>query len=186
VRDPSRRPPIDAAASQVRRILIELRQGDLLSFEGDALVVPTVSEARMVEPLAGRVKSAAGRAVEEEAMRSAPIAGGAAVVTGAGELGTVSQVIHVPLVEQPGLKVGVENIRRATRASLLAANHFQLARIAIPGFGYGEIGVPYDEAARAIIDEIRAFRGSCPQAVALIDTDLGMLVALREELGVKP
>jgi O-acetyl-ADP-ribose deacetylase (regulator of RNase III) len=184
VRDPSRRPPIDAAASQARRILIELRQGDPLGFEGDALVVPTVSEARMVEPLAARVKSAAGREVEEEAVRSAPIAVGAAVVTGAGTL-PVRQIIHVPLVEQPGMKVGVENIRRATRAGLLAANHFQLPRIAIPGFGYGELGVPYDEAARAIIDEVRAFRGQCPQGVALIDTDVWMLVALREELGVK-
>lgn len=170
----------------MRRILIELRQGDPLSYEGDALVLPTVSEARMVEPLAARVKAAAGRVVEEEAVRSAPIAVGAAVVTGAGELTSVRQVIHVPLVEQPGMKVGVENVRRATRASLLAANHVQLPRIAIPGFGYGELGVPYDEAARAIIDEIRAFRGSCPQTVALIDTELNMLMALREELGVKP
>jgi len=152
-----------------------------VAYEGDGLVVPTISEASMVEGLAARVKAVAGKAVEDEAKRSAPIAVGAAVVTSGGAL-SVTRVVHVPLTEQPAMRVGVENIRRATRAGLLAANHFQLERVGFPGIGYGEIGVPYDEAARAMIDEVRAFRAPFPCSVVFMDTDPEMVEAFQSEL----
>jgi O-acetyl-ADP-ribose deacetylase (regulator of RNase III) len=120
--------------------------------------------------------------VEEEVIQSAPIAVGAAVVTEAGAL-DAQFLIHVPTVDAEGDKIGVENIRRATRAGLLAATHYKMERIAIPGFGYGEVGVPYDEAARAIIDEVRAYRGNHPEMIALIDEDEIMLAAFKQELG---
>ena len=65
----------------------------------------------------------------------APIAVGAAVVTNAGQL-PARRVIHAPTMEQPGTKVGVENVRRATRAALLAAAHHNLELIAIPGMTF--------------------------------------------------
>jgi len=139
----------------------------------------------MIEGLAARAKQVAGKQVEEEARRYAPIAVGAAVVTGAGAL-PVGRLIHAPIAELPGLKLRVESIRRATRAGLLAANHFQLQRLGVPGFGYGVLGVPYDEAARAIIDELRAFRMPFPLTVVLLDEDEEMLEALQLELGGGP
>lgn len=163
---------------------IEVKNEDLLAFIGDGIVVPTVSDGQMVEPIAAMVKEQAGDEVEEEIMRSAPIAVGAAVVTGSGQL-QITHLIHVPVTEQPGMKIGVENIRRATRAGLLASTHFEMAQVAIPGFGYGEIGVPYDEAARAIIDEVRAYRGAFPEKVFLIDQNEEMIDAFKQELGSK-
>ncbi len=168
----------------LRRIQLEIRRADPVSFDGDALVVPTLSEGWMVEGVAARIKNAGGKEVEDEARRRAPIAVGAAVVTGAGNL-SVRHLVHVPVAEQPGAKVAVENIRRATRAGLLAASHFQLERVAIPGIGYGEAGVPYDEAARAMIDEIRAFRGAFPASVILMDTDPEMIASFEDEIGSK-
>lgn len=142
------------------------------------MVVPTNSYGLMTEGLAEQLRDLAGQQVEQEVARSAPIAVGAAVVTGSGDLG-VRHLIHVPVVEQPGQRVGIENVRRATRASLLAANHFKMERIAIPGIGYGENGIPFDETARAILDEIRAFRGDNPRSVVLIDTDPEMIASFR-------
>lgn len=162
----------------------EVRRADLLTFDGDAIVVPTNSYGLMSEGIAARVKRSAGAGVEADAARSAPIAVGAAVVTDAGDL-HVDKVIHVPVVEHPGMRVGIENVRRATRASLLAAAHFELGRIAIPGIGYGENGIPYDETARAILDEVRAFKGTCPTFVLLVDQDPAMITAFHNMLESK-
>lgn len=159
---------------------IEISQGDPVTYVGDGLVLPTNSYGQMSEGLAGRVRRAGGKDLEKEALRSAPIAVGAAVATSGGKLG-VDKVIHVPVVEQAGLRIGIENVRRATRAGLLAANHFRLDRICIPGFGYGENGIPYDETARAIIDELSAFKGNCPSHVTLMDTDEEMIRAFHHQ-----
>lgn len=159
-------------------IEIEIRPIDLVSFEGGAIVVPTNSYGLMIEGHAADIKAAAGDDVEVEATGCAPIAVGAAIGTGPGKL-AVGRLIHVPVVEQPGLRIGIENVRRATRAALLAANHFQLTSIAIPGFGYGENGIPYDETARAILDEVRAFRNPFPSKVVLVSRDRRMLRAFR-------
>ena len=163
-------------------IQVELEKADLLTYEGEAFIVPSYSDGRMAEGLAARVKKLGGDIVEELAAKSAPIAVGAALVTPGGNLG-VSHVIHAPIIEQAGMRVGVENIRRATRAGLLAATHFQFEKVAIPGMGYGEGGVPHDEAARAIIDEIRAYKATPPTEVVLMDTDPDMLRAFRTQLG---
>lgn len=160
---------------------IELREFDIITFEGDGLVLPTVSTGEMIEGLAARVKERVGRAIEQEVTAHAPIAVGAALVTEAPNLG-VRHLIHVPLVETEGVRVGVENIRRATRAGLLGAAHHSLEVIAIPGMGYGETGVPHDEAARAIIDEVSAFKQTHPLTVYLIDTDEDMVEAFQLQL----
>lgn len=159
-------------------IEIEIVQAELVTYHGDGMVVPTNSYGLMVDGIAAQVRKAAGKAVEKEVAASAPIAVGAAVVTRGGGL-KVQLLIHVPVVEEAGMRIGIENVRRATRAGLLAAHHYQLDQIAIPGIGYGENGIPYDETARAILDEIRAFRGAHPTSVVLIDTDPLMVEAFR-------
>jgi hypothetical protein len=58
-----------------------------------------------------------------------------------------------------------------------------MERIAIPGMGYVDEGVPHDEAARAIIDEIRAYRNIYPAKVTLLDEDSEMRIAFSIELG---
>lgn len=164
------------------KIQIEIKNADLLTSEDDAILVPTHSDGRMVGEIAARAKQRGGEEVEREAMECAPIAVGAAVMTTAGEL-RAAHVIHVPLVEQPGVRLGVENIRRATRAGLLAASHYGLDRVALPGMGYEDGSVPFDEVARAIIDEVRAYKCTPPSTVVLMDTNAEMLEAFTNELG---
>ncbi len=161
---------------------IEVVQEDLLTYKGDGILVPTVSDARMRSGIAARVKKAAGADVEADAMDHVPIAVGAALVTEGGKM-SVDFIIHSPLIEQAGMRVGVENIRRATRAALFAATHYRMDTLAIPGMGYGENGVPHDEAARAIIDEVRAFKGDGPGNVTLMATANEMYEAFVTELG---
>jgi O-acetyl-ADP-ribose deacetylase (regulator of RNase III) len=129
----------------------------------------------------GAIKRRGGDKIQQEAMACAPIAVGAAVVTTGGKL-HARAVIHAPTMEEPGLKIGVENVRRATRAALIAAAHHGFEVIAFPGLGTGIGGVDRDEAARAMVDEIRALRAPKPATIYLVDTDDVMLSAFEEAL----
>jgi O-acetyl-ADP-ribose deacetylase (regulator of RNase III) len=73
----------------------------------------------------------------------------------------------------------VENVRRAMRASLLVADHYQMERIAAPAMGFGEDGVSHEEAARAMIDECTGFKSNYPQVVTIVTDDEEMYDALK-------
>ena len=147
----------------------------------DAVVNPANSQGIMEGGVAGTLRDRGGEEIEAEARSLAPIAVGAAVVTGPGSL-FCKHVIHAPTMEQPGMKIGVENVRRATRAALLAADVLSLDTIAMPGMGTGVGRVPVDEAARAMVDEIRSHRRPKPTTIYLVGTKDAMLFAFEEAL----
>ena len=164
---------------------LEVRKADLLTFEGDGIVVPTICSGEMTLPIAMSVKRKVGPAVEQEVREHAPIAVGACLVTEANAIGA-RYLIHAPVVEEISARVGVENIRRAVRASLLGATHYEMDKIGIPGFGYGEGAVSHEETARAIIDEVIGYkRGAHPTIVVLMDEDDEMYEAFTTQVGGK-
>lgn len=160
-------------------MVVHVAQGDITQLTVDAVVNPANSRGVMKGGVAGALKEAGGEVIESESIALAPIAIGAAIVTGAGHLFCKS-VIHVPTMEEPGQRIGVENVRRAARAALLAAARSGHAVVGMPALGTGSGGVPRDEAARAIIDELRAHRGPTPQTVYLIANDEDMLRCFEE------
>ena len=99
---------------------IHLAKSDITLMAVDAVVNPANSLGIMGGGVSAALSRKGGPAIQKEAMSLAPIAVGAAVVTNAGTL-FAKMVIHAPTMEQPGMKIGVENVRRATRAALLAA-----------------------------------------------------------------
>ena len=162
---------------------VHLAKTDITTLAVDAVVNPANSLGIMGGGVAGALSRRGGPTIQREAMSLAPIAVGAAVVTNAGQL-HAKRVIHAPTMEQPGTKVGVENVRRATRAALLAAAHHNMELIAIPGMGTGLGGVDPSDAARAIVDELRAHRQAQPSTVYLVDLDDEILFCLEEALKV--
>jgi O-acetyl-ADP-ribose deacetylase (regulator of RNase III) len=162
---------------------IHLAKTDITEMAVDAVVNPANSLGIMGSGVAGALHRRGGPSIQQEAMSLAPIAVGAAVVTNAGTL-WAKYVIHAPTIEEPGVKVGVENVRRAIRAALLAASVRGLDVIAIPGMGTGLGGVdPYD-ASRAMVDELRAHRQARPTTVYLVDLRDEVLMNLEEALRV--
>lgn len=159
---------------------IEVRQGDLLEFEGDAILIPTLSDGTMRLPLASRVKEVVGQTIEDQVISHAPIAVGAAIMTSADGL-PAKYLVHAPLLESDEVRVGVESIRRATRAGLLAASHYELESLAIPGMQPEDSTVSRDEAARAIIDEILGHKSPHLHTIVLIDSDPEMVDAFRTQ-----
>ena len=155
---------------------VHVAKADLTLLPVDAIVTPANSLGIMGSGIAGSIRRRGGDTIQHEAMACAPIAVGAAVVTSAGRL-YAKHVIHAPTMEEPGSKIGVENVRRATRAALIAAGRNGFEVIAMPGMGTGVGGVPVDEAARAMVDELRAHRQPLPATVYLVGTNDMLLSA---------
>ena len=168
-------------APAAQAMQIHLAKSDITAMPVDAVVNPANSLGIMGGGVSAALSRKGGPTIQREAMSLAPIAVGAAVVTNAGQL-WAKHVIHAPTMEQPGTKVGVENVRRATRAALLAAARHGFEVIALPGMGTGLGGVDPADAARAIVDELRAHRQPKPSTVYLVDIDDEILFCLEEAL----
>jgi O-acetyl-ADP-ribose deacetylase len=163
-------------------MVIHVAIGDLTQLTVDAIVCPANSQGIMASGVAAAIKAEGGRAIEDEAKEAAPIAVGAAIVTTPGEL-FCKAIIHAPTMEEPGMKIGVENVRRATRAGMLAAARNNYATIAFPMMASVIAGgVPVDEAARAMIDELRAHKQPMPTTVYLIASSPDMVFYYEEAL----
>jgi O-acetyl-ADP-ribose deacetylase (regulator of RNase III) len=159
-------------------MVIHIAKSDITEMAVDAVVNPANSLGIMGGGVAAALSRKGGPSIQREAMSLAPIAVGAAVVTNAGQL-WAKHVIHAPTMEEPGIKVGIENVRRATRAA-----HHGFETIALPGMGTGLGGVDPSDAARAIVDELRAHRQPKPGTVYLVDLNEEILFCLEEALRV--
>jgi O-acetyl-ADP-ribose deacetylase (regulator of RNase III) len=160
---------------------IHLAKSDISDMAVDAIVNPANSLGIMGGGVAAVLSRKGGPLIQREAMSLAPIAVGAAVVTNAGTL-WAKHVIHAPTMEEPGLKVTVENVRRATRAALLAAHQRGFDVIALPGLGTGLGGADPADAARAMVNELRAHKQPHPATVWLVDLSDQVLAHLEEAL----
>jgi len=160
---------------------VHVARADLASLPVDAIVNPSNSLGIMGGGIAGQLRRMGGDVIQQEAMAASPIAVGAAIVTGPGSL-PCKHVIHAPTMEEPGMKIPAENVRRAARAALIAADVKGFKVIAFPGMGTDLGDVPLHEAARAIVEEIRAHKRSSPETIYLVDTSQDMVEAFEEAL----
>ncbi len=132
---------------------IEVHKGDITRLELDALVNAANNRLWMGGGVAGALKRAGGKEIETEAVKKGPILIGETVVTGAGKL-KAGYIIHAAVMGQD-LKTDAENIRQATRNSLLRADELGIKSIAFPALGTGVGGFPLEECARIMIGEVR-------------------------------
>ncbi len=157
----------------------EVVLGDITKVRVDAIVNPANSLMIMGGGVAGAIKRAGGEEIEREAMRYAPVPVGKAIATTAGRL-SAKYVIHAPTMERPAQRIGVGNVYRATYAAIDKAIELGVETIALPGMGTGVGGVPFDEAAKAMIkaiaDRVSRGRGSLKK-VLLVAIDRGLAEA---------
>ena len=136
---------------KVNLTIIKIVQGDITTFATDAIVNAANNHLWMGGGVAGAIKQAGGKSIEEEAVRLGPIPIGEAVVTTAGNLKS-KYVIHAAGMGQD-LQTDDEKIAIATRNSLLRANQYHLVSIAFPAIGTGVGGYPIDKAAEIMLQE---------------------------------
>lgn len=164
---------------------IHIVQGSILDVDAQAIVNAANSRGIMGGGVAGAIRRAAGDEVDREARAHAPIPLGTAVVTAAGRT-SFRAVIHAPTMPEPGMAIPPENVALATRAALQAADERRLESVAIPGMGTGVGGVAPGDAARAMMNEIRAFRPASLRRIVLVDIDPSMVEAWRKQLQDRP
>ena len=160
---------------------VHLAHAELWKLQVDAVVNPANSMGIMGGGIGGTLRRNGGDVIQQAAMAAAPIAVGAALVTTAGQLPS-KHVVHAPTMEEPGQKIGAENVRRAARAALIASDRNNFKVIAIPGIGCDLSDVPMDEAVRAIVEEIRAHKKASPETVYLVDTNPDVVAAFEDAL----
>jgi len=159
---------------------VHVARADITNMPVDAIVNPTNSRGTMENSVGTVIRKFGGDEIQTALMSKAPLAVGAALVTEGRDL-PAKWIIHTPVTAEPDEKLEVENIRRAARAALLAADANKYSVVAIPGM-YSGNDVPLAEAARAIVEEIRAHKRTFPETVYLVDDDPDMVEAFEDSL----
>jgi len=126
------------------------------------------------------LNSVGGIEIEKEAVSKAPIDVGKAIVTTAGTL-PCKYVIHAPTMKQPAMRIGVENVKLATKAAFALGVKLNLKSIAIPGMGTGVGGVPINDATRAIVKIAKEFEDKF-EKIILIDRNDEMIKSFHQFL----
>ncbi len=132
------------------------KQGDITEEEVDAIVNPANSLGVMGGGVAWVIKRKGGEDIEEEAVKKAPISIGCAISTQGGNLPT-KFVIHASTMEQPAMKISLENVKKATLAALECASNLKISTMAFPGMGTGVGGIKKKDAAQAMAMAIKNF-----------------------------
>jgi O-acetyl-ADP-ribose deacetylase (regulator of RNase III) len=145
---------IEALEQTYRNVKIVVVAGDITKQEVDAIVNPANSSMIMGGGVAGAIRRSGGKQIEDEAIRNAPVSIGEAVAIGAGRL-KAGHVIHAPTMRRPAMRIETENVKLAVRGALECAERLAIQSIAFPGMGTGVGGLRLDEAATAMLEEIK-------------------------------
>ncbi|HLI45910.1 MAG TPA: macro domain-containing protein [Geobacterales bacterium] len=151
---------------------IEIKIGDLLNEDTEAIVNPANSLMIMGGGVAGAIKNKGGKEIEQEAMSKAPVEVGKAIITNAGRL-KAKYVVHSPTMERPAMLTNKEKVYLSTKAALQESKKRGIRSIAFPAMGTGVGGVSYIDAAsamlRAIKEELDA--GATIQTICIVLRD---------------
>ncbi len=149
--------------------------------EADGLAYAGTTAGTMDDDVGKRILRRVGGDLLQETMDTAPIAVGAATVNGVSGL-KADSVIYAPVVLQSGDRITVENIRRCTRAILVAVCAKNQDSVVMPTILPAADDMSMGEAARAIIDELRGFRSEHEFTVHLVHQDPEVIGALNRVL----
>ncbi|AEB12778.1 macro domain-containing protein [Marinithermus hydrothermalis] len=132
---------------------IKVAQGDITTYEGDAIVNAANNYLKLGAGVAGAIARRGGPSIQAECDRIGRIEVGEAALTGAGNL-PVRYVIHAAVLgDQPA---SLETVRAATRAALELAQRHGIRTLAFPLLGTGVGGLEVEAVARVMLEEIKA------------------------------
>jgi len=150
-------------------IKITVVMGDVTKLEVDAIVNPANSQLIMGGGVAGAILRAGGEQIQKEALRKAPVPIGKALATTAGNL-KAKYVIHAPTMTRPAMSTSRENVKLATKGALGRAQQLGIKTLAFPGLGTGVGALNPEDAAKAMVEEIKKHieTGTTLQQIILI------------------
>lgn len=149
--------------------IVRVVEGDISTFEGDAVVNAANNHLRMGTGVAGALAARGGGVIQEECneilRREGPLEVGGAAITGGGRL-NARFVIHAAAMGD--LPVSHDSIRNATTSALHLAEEKGIRSIAFPILGAGVGGFPFTEAARIMVEAIREFVDTGPELDSIV------------------
>lgn len=160
---------------------IVVQEADAFSIEADGLAYAGTTAGTMDDPVGERIIRLVGEELLEATLDTAPIAVGAATVNEVSGL-HANSVIYAPVMLASGDRITVENIRRCTRAALVAVCARHHDTLVLPAILPSSDDMSISEAARAMIDELRGFRSDHDFTVHLVHEDPEVVEALNRVL----
>ena len=132
---------------------IHIAQGDLTTYEVDAVVNAANNDLQLGGGLAGAIRRKGGPEIQAECDRHGPVAVGGAALTTAGDL-PARHVIHQASMRLGG-RTTDEGLRESTRAVLALAEVRGVRTIAFPATGTGIAGFDTRRCAEIMLAEVR-------------------------------
>ena len=114
---------------------ISVIKGDITQVDAEAIVNAANNEFFMGGGVAGAIKKAGGKIIEQEALRQGPVEVGEAILTSAGSL-KAKYVIHAVTMKMD-FKTNEEILRRAAYSSLLCSQENKITSVAFCALGCG-------------------------------------------------
>jgi O-acetyl-ADP-ribose deacetylase len=164
------------------RAKVRLSQGDLTEAATDAIVNAANNDLLLGAGVAGAIRRKGGPSIQAECDRIGPIPLGEAALTSGGNL-HAKFVIHAASMSL-GSQTTEDNLRAATRNSLLRARERGLKSIAFPAIGTGVAGFPLERCAEVMLREVREhLAGATPLVrVEFVLFDAAALAAFQRAL----
>jgi O-acetyl-ADP-ribose deacetylase (regulator of RNase III) len=137
-------------------VRIDVAEGDISAFGGDAVVNAANNHLVLGSGVAGAIRTRGGPTIQAECdafiRGNGPLAVGDAAITRGGDL-PASFVVHAAAMgDSPPT---VESIRSSTRRALQLAAERGVRTMAFPVLGSGVGGFSFDDSARIMIEELR-------------------------------
>lgn len=151
-------------------MLLRVEQGDISTFDGDAVVNAANNHLVLGAGVAGAIRARGGPTIQAECdalvRANGPLRVGEAALTGGGDL-PARWVIHAAAMGDA--PPSASSIRSSTRHALRLAREQRMTSVAFPVLGSGVGGFPFEEAARLMIEEMRAHESESehPEVVVL-------------------
>ncbi len=160
-------------------------QGDIAQQSADVLVNAAGTSLRMGSGVAGALRRAGGKQLNQDAMRKGPVDLGDAAVTDAHDL-DADWVIHAAAMPHYGDgKATAESIADATRNTLEMGDELGAESLVIPALGCGVAGFDLEEGGRIICEVIHNYDPdslSDVRVIAYSDEEYETLKAVSESV----
>lgn len=159
--------------------MIQVVVGDVAAVKADAVVRAATTRLEPLDDVSRRLDAVGGAALADQRALQRSLEVGAAVVTTAGTL-AADLVIHAVLGSESEA-VTLPALQHALRSALQRAEQWEIEHVAVPPLGGGAGQLPFDAAARALIDSLRQHGRRFPSTISVVvetDEQRGVLEAL--------
>jgi O-acetyl-ADP-ribose deacetylase (regulator of RNase III) len=162
---------------------IKVHKGDIFNLDVAGVAYPGTAGGLFHDDFGRRLLQIVGEDLTRELLDRTPIALGATTAMEVNGL-RAQWLIYTPLVAEPGDRITVENVRKFTRASVVAAVHHEIPSLALPVIHPNTDTMSLTETTRAMMDELRGYKCDRDLHVFLVDATQGALDSLHRSMDV--